>query len=182
MRESVHGDLNRVPYTGLWDTTQSREISTNIISLKQGCQKEKDQEFRGLSDLLIGIKEEHPGKHHQLTSLFSIGTENSHWMNVPWKYPAHSTNEQSAKIKPLKSHWLYRTWNKNQGALLQSEKHDWHSTEKQKLAKPASNTMIASFLNPIKPAGGNGKKMPKSFLSETTLCSGRLSIIIILRE
>ena len=61
-------------------------------------------------------------------------------------------------------------------------KHDEHSTEKKNLAKPASNAMFASWVNPIKTAGDDGTKMPKTFLSETTLCSGRLSTIIILRE
>ena len=52
----------------------------------------------------------------------------------------------------------------------------------ENLDKPASNAMFASGVNPIKTAGGNGTYMPKPFLSETTLCSGRLSTIIILRE
>ena len=42
--------------------------------------------------------------------------------------------------------------------------------------------MLASWVNLIKTAGGNGTKMPKSFMSETTLCGGRLITIIILRE
>ena len=42
--------------------------------------------------------------------------------------------------------------------------HDQDSTEKQNLAKPASNAMFASWVNPIKTAGGNGMKMPKTFL------------------
>ena len=48
--------------------------------------------------------------------------------------------------------------------------------------KPASNEMLAPWGSPVKTAGGNGTKMPKSFLSETTLCSGRLSTIITFRE
>ena len=62
---------------------------------------EKVQEFRGLSTLLIGIKEERPGKHLQLTSAFSIGTQIPHWVNVPWKYPALRTKKLSVKIKPM---------------------------------------------------------------------------------
>ena len=129
---------------------------------------EKVQEFRGLSILLIGINEERPGKHLQLTSAFSIGNQIPDWLNVPWKYPALRTKIQSAKIKPLKSHWPYRTWVKNQGALLPWVKHDKHSTEKKNLAKATSNAMFASWVNPIKTAGGNGTKMHKTFPSETT--------------
>ena len=143
---------------------------------------EKVQDFRALSALLIGNKAESPGKHPQRTADFSLGTPIPHWVQGPGEDPGLRTKKQSVRGKPLKSQRPYRTCNKNQGALLQSVKHDEHSTEKQKLAKPTSNAMFALFLNPIKPAGGNGKKMPKSFLSETTLCSGRLSIIIILRE
>ena len=54
--------------------------------------------------------------------------------------------------------------------------------EKQNFAKPASNAMFAKWVNPINTAGGNGTKRPKPFLSETTLYSGHLSTIIILRE
>ena len=141
---------------------------------------EKVQDFRGHSALLFGNKAERPGKHLQLTSAFSIGTQIPHWVNVPWKHPALKTKKVSAKIKPLKSHRPYRTWNQKQGALLPWVKHDEHSTEKQNLAKPVSNALFASWVNPIKTAGGNGTKMPKIFLSETTLCSGRLSTVIIL--
>ena len=42
--------------------------------------------------------------------------------------------------------------------------------------------MFVSWVNPIKTAGGNGTKMPKTYLSETTLCLGSLSTNIILRE
>ena len=42
--------------------------------------------------------------------------------------------------------------------------------------------MFASWVNAIKIAGGNGTKMSKTFLSETTMCSGRLSTNVILRE
>ena len=111
-----------------------------------------------------------------------LGTQIPHWVNVPWKHPALRNKKQNVKIKPLKSHRPYRTWNKNQGALLPWVKQDQHSTEKQNLPKQASNAMFASWVNPIKIAGGNGTKMPKTFLSETALCSGRVSTIIILRE
>ena len=182
MRESVHGSLTRGPHSGLWDTSQTSEISTNIISLKYVSLNEEGQQFRGRSALLIGIKEERPGKHLQLTSTFSIGTQIPKWVNVPWKYPALRNKKQSAKINPMKSHRPYRTWVKNQVALLLWVKHDEHSTEKQNWPEAASNAMFASWVNPIKTAGGNGTKKQKTFLSETTLCSGRLSTIIIFRE
>ena len=89
-----------------------KEISMNIISLKYGSINEKVQEFRGLSALLIGIKEERPGKHLRLTFAFSIETQIPHWVNVPSKHPALRTKKQSAKIKPLNSHRPYRTWTK----------------------------------------------------------------------
>ena len=47
-----------------------------------------------------------------------LGNQIPHWVNVPCKYPALRTKKQSAKLKPLKSHRPYRTWVKNQGALL----------------------------------------------------------------
>ena len=141
-RESFLGSLTRVPHSGLWDTTQSWEISTNIISFKSGSINEKAQEFRGHSALLIGIKEERLGKHLQLTSAFSNGNQIPHWVNVPWKHPTLRTKKQSAKIKPLKSHRHYRTWVKNQGALLPWVKHDKHSTEKKNLAQVTSNAMF----------------------------------------
>ena len=40
---------------------------------------EKRQDFRGLSALLIVNKAEHPGKHLQRTSAFSLGTPIPHW-------------------------------------------------------------------------------------------------------
>ena len=73
MRESGRGSLTRVPHSGLCDTTQSREISTNIISRVQGSMIEELPDFRGLSALLIGNKAERPGKHLQLTKAFSLG-------------------------------------------------------------------------------------------------------------
>ena len=180
MRESGRGSLTRVPHSGLWDTTQSMEISTIIIfSREKGSMNEKVQDFRALSAILIGIKEERPRKHLQITSAFSIGTQIPLCVNVPWKHPSLRMTKSSATIKPLKSHRPYGTWNKNQGALFLWVKHDEHSTEKQNLAKLASNALFASWVNPIKSAGGNGTKMPKTFLSETTLCSGRISTIIV---
>ena len=80
--------------------------------------KEKVQEFRGLSALLIGNKAEHPGKHLQLTSNFSLGTQIPHWVYGPGKEPAIRTKKHSVKIKPLKSLRPYGSWNKNQGALV----------------------------------------------------------------
>ena len=50
--------------------------------------KEKVQEFRGLSALLIGNKAEHQGKHLQLTLDFSLGNLIPHWVYGPGKDPA----------------------------------------------------------------------------------------------
>ena len=61
------------------------------------------------SALFNGIKEERPGKHLQLTSAFSIGTQIPHWVNVPWKYLALRTKKQSVKINPMKSRRPYIT-------------------------------------------------------------------------
>ena len=41
---------------------------------------ENDQEFGGLSALLIGNKAERPGKHLQRTAAFSLGTAIPHWV------------------------------------------------------------------------------------------------------
>ena len=57
-------------------------------------------------------------------------------------------------------------------------KHDEHSTEEDNSAKPASNEMFASWGNPVKTAGGNGTKRPKTRPSETTPYRDRLSTII----
>ena len=80
--------------------------------------KEKVQEFRGLSALLIGNKAEHQGKHLQLTLDFSLGNLIPHWVYGPGKDPALRTKKHSVKIKPLKSLRPYGRWNKNQGALV----------------------------------------------------------------
>ena len=48
--------------------------------------------------------------------------------------------------------------------------------------KPASNEMLANWRNPVKTAGGNGTKRPKTRPSETTEYRDRLSTIITLRE
>ena len=37
-------------------------------------------DFRGHSALLIGNKAERPGKHHQGTAAFSMGTPIPHWV------------------------------------------------------------------------------------------------------
>ena len=42
--------------------------------------KEKVQDFRGLSTLLIANKAEHPGKHLGQTAAFSLGTPMPHWV------------------------------------------------------------------------------------------------------
>ena len=42
--------------------------------------KEKVQDFRGLSALLIGNKSEHLGKHLERTAAFSLGTPFPHWV------------------------------------------------------------------------------------------------------
>ena len=80
MRESGRGSLMRVPHSGLWATTQSKEISTIIISREAGSMNENLQDFRGLSALLIGNKAEHPGKYLQRTAAFSLGTAIPHWL------------------------------------------------------------------------------------------------------
>ena len=41
---------------------------------------EKVQDFRGLGTLLIGNKAERPGKHVQLISALSLGTQIPHWV------------------------------------------------------------------------------------------------------
>ena len=48
---------------------------------------EKVQDFRGLSNLLLGHQAELPGKHLQLTSEFSLGTLIPHCLYGPGKYP-----------------------------------------------------------------------------------------------
>ena len=48
---------------------------------------EKVQDFRGLSNLLLGNQAERPRKHHQLTSYFSQGTLIPHCLYGPGKYP-----------------------------------------------------------------------------------------------
>ena len=53
---------------------------------------EKVQDFRGLSALLIGKKAEHPGKHLQLTSAFSLGTLIKYWVYGPRKDSALRTD------------------------------------------------------------------------------------------
>ena len=181
MRERGRGTLTRVPHIDLRHHTLLGYINEHHLSWVSEHEW-KGWGFWGLSTLLIGIKEERPGKHLQLTSAFSIGTQIPHWVNVPWMHPAVRTKKQCAKIKTLKSHRPYRMRKKNQSALLPWVKHDQQSTEKQNLAKPASNAMFASGVNMIKTAGGNGTYMPKPFLSETTLCSARLTNVIILRE
>ena len=48
--------------------------------------------------------------------------------------------------------------------------------------KPAFNEIFAPWGNPVKTAGGNGTKRPKTRPSETTPYRDRLSTIITLRE
>ena len=79
---------------------------------------EKVQDFRALTVLLIGSKAEHPGKHLQLTSDFSLGTLIPHWLYGPGQVPALRKKKHSVKIKPLKSLRTYGSWNNNQGALV----------------------------------------------------------------
>ena len=49
---------------------------------------EKGQDFGGIRALLIGNKAEHPGKHLQVTSAFSLGTLIPHWVYGNGKDPA----------------------------------------------------------------------------------------------
>ena len=67
---------------------------------------EKVQDFRGLSNLLLGHQAELPGKHLQLTSSFSLGTLLPRWVYGLGKNPALRTKEISVRIKPLTSHSL----------------------------------------------------------------------------
>ena len=48
--------------------------------------------------------------------------------------------------------------------------------------KPAPKEMLASWGNPVKTAGGNGTKRPKTRPSETTPYRDHLSSVITLRE
>ena len=48
---------------------------------------EKVQDFRGLSDFLLGNQAERPGKHLQLTSSFSLGTLIPLCLYGPVNYP-----------------------------------------------------------------------------------------------
>ena len=61
---------------------------------------EKVQDFRGLSALLIGNKAERPGKHHQGTAAFSLGTPIPHWVWGPGEVPALRTKKQSVWESP----------------------------------------------------------------------------------
>ena len=61
-------------------------------------------------------------------------------------------------------------------------KHDEHSTEKQNSAKTRFHEMFAPWGNPVKTAGGNGTKRPKTRPSETTQYRDCLSTIITLRK
>ena len=61
---------------------------------------EKVQDFRGLSNLLLGHQAERPGKHLQLTSEFSLGTLIPHCVYGPGKDTALGTKKQSVRIKP----------------------------------------------------------------------------------
>ena len=62
--------------------------------------KEKVQDFRGLSALLIGNKAEHPGKHLHRTAAFSLGTPIPHLAYWPGKDPALRTKKQSVRESP----------------------------------------------------------------------------------
>ena len=63
--------------------------------------KEKCQDIRGLSALLIGNKADRPGKHLQRTAAFSLGTPIQHWVQGPGEDPALRTKKQSVRGKPL---------------------------------------------------------------------------------
>ena len=70
----------------------------------------------------------------------------------------------------IKKLW-YREWNTTNTALRNTIR-----------PKPASNEMLAPWGNPVKAAGGNGTKSPKTRPSETTPYRDHLSTIITLRE
>ena len=139
-------------------------------------------DFRGLSALLIGKKSERPGKHLQQTSAFSLGNLIPHCVYGPGNDPALRTQKQCVRFKPLSSHRPYGRWNRNPVALVPWVKHDENSTEKQNLAKTRFQRNVCSLRNPVKTAGGNGTKRPKTRPSETTPYRDRLSTIITLRE
>ena len=79
---------------------------------------EKVQDIRGLSTLLIGNKEERPGKHLQRTAAFSLGTPIPHCVKGTGEDPALRTKKQSVRGKPLKSRQPYGRWKRNQGVLV----------------------------------------------------------------
>ena len=143
---------------------------------------EKIQDFRRLSALLIGNKAERPRKHLQLTSAFSLGILIPHWVYRPGKYPALRIKKQCVRGKPLNSLRPYWRWNRNQGALVPWVKNDEHSTEKDNSVKTRFQRNAWSLGKSCQNCWAQWNEMPKSFLSETTLCSGRLSTIIILRD
>ena len=58
-------------------------------------------DFRGLITLVFCNKEKSPGKHLKLTSAFSLGTPNPHWLYGPRNVPALSTKNQRVRKKPL---------------------------------------------------------------------------------
>ena len=79
---------------------------------------EKVQEFRGLSALIIGNKAEHPGKHLQQTTAYSMGTLIPHCVYGLVKDPTVRAKKQSVRIKPLKSYRPNGSWKRNQGAFV----------------------------------------------------------------
>ena len=134
MRESAHVSLTRVPHRGLWDTTQSRDISRTSCLMSMSAWMKTLGNFKD-SALFIGNKLEHPGKHIQLTSAFSKGTPIPRWVYWPRNDTILRAKKQSVRIKPFKSQRPYGRWNRNRSALLPWVKTDEHSTEKKNLAK-----------------------------------------------
>ena len=68
--------------------------------------------------------------------------------------------------------------------VLRDREGNTTNTALRKTIRPklASNEMLAPWRNPVKTAGGNGTKRPKTRPSETTPYRDRLSTIITLRE
>ena len=138
--------------------------------------------FQGRSALLLGNKPDHPSKYLQVTSAFSMGTLIPHWVYGPGKDPAHRTKKQNVRIKSLKSPRPYGGGTGTK-VLWYRELQTTNTALRKKISQQhASNEMFASWVYPIKTAGGNGKKRPKTCPSETDPDRDHLRSIIILRE
>ena len=196
MRESARGIISRVPRRREWREccsvcwsvcwplrhhTLQGNINEHHLSWV-GTMNENFQDFRELKALLFLNKAEGLGKHLYLTSAFTLGTPIPHWLYGPRKDPALRNKKQNVRIKPLRSHRPYGRWNRVKELWC----HEWKTTNtalrKTVRPKPASHKMFAPWRNPVKTAGGNGTKRPKTRPSETAPYRDRLSTILTLRE